>query len=261
MTDRRNISDADLVAALTDLGQHLEYAPTPDIAHPVQIQLAQRARASHRSSRPIIFAPLIAVLALVISVVVLSPGARSAVASWFHIVGVRIESGSTPPGPIGHSLHLGIRESLPDAQTRVAFPILVPRNLGMQPEVYVGTPPLTDSVSLLYPARANLPRSGKQGARLLITEYQHDFLDVKLLPRSATVITLTIRGSPAVWISGMPHIVYDLDAHGRLLRDTIRLSGPVLVWYRHGVTVRIEGPTTVDRARAIARSMQPATAR
>jgi hypothetical protein len=51
-------------------------------------------------------------------------------------------------------------------------------------------------------------------------------------------------------------VVYDLDRHGRLLRDTIRLAGNVLVWYHNGITIRMEGQLSLGRAIVIARSMR-----
>ena len=264
MSENSGPSDFELEAALIDLGRHLEHPPSPDLSVPVRAHLEQHPRrSSHRPKilRPGILYPIVAVAALVTSVLVLSPGSRAAVASWFHIVGLRIEFGGSPPGRLGHGLNLGTRVPLGEAQGRVAFPILVPRDPGPPDEVYTGTPPLAGSVSLLYKARSGLPRGSATGAGLLITEYQRYFLDVKLLPPSSSITEVSIQGHPAVWIGTMPHTVYDVDQRGHLVADTIRLAGPVLIWYHGGITIRIEGQIPLEHALAIARSMRPVTGR
>jgi hypothetical protein len=252
-------SDADLELALVDLGPHLVYPPVPDVAGTVRAHLEQHPRRPARQfrlPRPAILYPIITAVVLIASVLTFTPGGRAAVASWFRVIGVRIEYGGSPPGPLGHTLDLGTRTSLAEAQRRTAFPILVPRDPGSPDEVYTGTPPLAGSVSLLYRTRPGLPRSSAAGAGLLITEDQHAFLDVKLVPVLSSIVPLKILGDRAVWIAGLPHVVYDLDAHGRPVLDTIRLAGHVLVWYHRGITIRLEGRLSLDRATAIARSMR-----
>jgi hypothetical protein len=251
-------SDVDLEMALTNLGRHLAYPPTPDLTGAVHAHIDQYPRRpSRRRLRPAVFYPLIAAAVLIASVLALTPGGRAAVASWFRVIGVRIEFGGSPPGPLGHALDLGTQTSLAGAQSRVSFSILVPRDPGPPDEVYVGTPPLAGGISLLYRARGGLPRSSATGAGLLVTEYQHAFLDVKLAPAPSSIVPLKILGDQAVWIAGLPHVVYDLDAHGHLVRDTIRLAGHVLVWYHHGITIRMEGQLPLDQAIRVARSVRP----
>lgn len=257
--ERGPIDDAALEAALIGVGRQIVYPPVPDLSSSVRAHLDAHPRPAARRFRflrPAVLSSLLAAIVVVTSVLALSPDSRAAVASWFHVIGVRIEFGGSAPGPIGKGLNLGRRVSLSEAQRDTAFPILVPDEPGLPDEVYTGTPPLTRSVSLLYRARRGLPRSAATGAGLLITEYENAFLDVKFLSSPSSITPLTILGDRAIWISGLPHVVYDIDAKGRLLRDTIRLAGNVLIWYHSGITIRLEGRVSMERAIAIARSMR-----
>jgi hypothetical protein len=201
--------------------------------------------------------PALAALVILASVLALSPHARSAVASWFHIAGVRIESGTSAPGPLGHNLDLGRRVSLSEAQKRVGFPILVPAlpGLGRPDEVYFGTPPSSGRVALVYGTRRGLARASTTGAGLLVMEARARFFLGKDLPYGTTE-QVPIEGDEGVWIGGKLHIMYFIDRTGRPQLDTIRLAGNVLLWQRGAVMVRIEGRISMERAIAIAQSME-----
>jgi hypothetical protein len=54
-----------------------------------------------------------------------------------------------------------------------------------------------------------------------------------------------------MWIPDIHRIGY-FDRTGELRSDTVRRSGPVLLWERDGVTYRVEGPHTRAEAMAIA---------
>jgi len=262
-----SFSDADLERALVDLGQRLSYPPTPDLARAVQARL--KAHPRRGSSFPAlvlrlsVFVPALAVLALLASVLALSPGARSAVASWFHIGGLVITSGTSPPGPLGRNLDLGRRVSLEEAQNGVPFNILTPhlRNLGMPDEAYLGAGPFSGRVSLIYRARPGLPPASTTSAGLLITEVSSHIFVGKSIPPGTTMAPVDIDGEQGVWLTGRPHYVYYFSRQGTVLRDTVRLAGNVLVWEHDGLALRIEGRISEERAIEIARSMEAGTRR
>ncbi|MDQ2741629.1 MAG: hypothetical protein M3Z66_04945, partial [Chloroflexota bacterium] len=194
-------SDLELERALRDLGEHLKYPPVPDLAQAVRAQLERQPARPRRSRSPFLrremLYPALAAVAILAAVLAIFPGARSAVASWFQIAGVRIESGgsgSLAPGPLGHNLNLGARVSLDEAQRRVPFHILVPALPGLNhpDEIYAGTPPFNGRVSLLYAARPGLPRASTTRAGLLITEFQRTFFVGKTIPPGATVQPIEI---------------------------------------------------------------------
>lgn len=261
---QRSFSDAELERALADLGEHLRYPPAPDLSATVRAHLEQYPR-SKRSFRTLVLRravlyPALAALAILASVLVLSPGARATVASWFHFAGVQISSGNLPPGPLGHNLNLGRRVSLKEAQKRVPFPILVPTALGLgaPDEIYVGTPPSGGRVSLVYRARHGLPRASTTGAGLLLTEAQARFFVGKTIPPGTTMDQVDINGDQGVWLGGAPHVVYYINQQGRPQSDTIRLAGNALLWQHGPVTLRLEGRLSEQREILIAQSMAPA---
>jgi hypothetical protein len=268
-----DFTDAELERALVDLGQHLSYPPVLDLSQTVRAHLEQHPRRV-RSFRGLVIrravlVPVLAALAILATVLALSPDARSAIASWFHLGGVVIQSGSSPPGPLGHNLNLGRRLSLADAQKRVPFRILTPSlpGLGTPDEIYVGTPPFSGRVSLIYRSRRGLPRASTTGAGLLITEMQSRFFVGKTIPPGTTMSQVGISGEvrggfaaeQGVWLAGRPHFLYYFSEQGRLLRDTIRLAGNVLAWDHGKVALRIEGHISEERAVEIARSMETGT--
>ena len=76
----------------------------------------------------------------------------------------------------------------------------------------------------------------------------------KIIPLTTHLEYVTVRGRPAAWIVGTHEVGY-LDPAGELQLDTVRRSGPVLLWERGGVTYRIEGIAKLAEARAIAESL------
>jgi hypothetical protein len=94
---------------------------------------------------------------------------------------------------------------------------------------------------------------------MLITEFRGDqpaaFIEKTLGP-GTTAEQLTLRGEPAVWISGQPHVVVFRDADGTIREDTLRLAGNTLLWRRGGVLLRIEAHLSKAGALRIARSMR-----
>ncbi len=254
-------ADLELGRALLDLGEHLKYPPVPDLSHAVlaglERQPARRRRSRSAFLRREVLYPVLAAVAILAAVLAIFPGARSAVASWFQIAGVRIESGSVAPGPLGHNLNLGQRVSVDEAQRRVPFHILMPTLLGLKhpDEIYAGTPPFNGRVSLLYAARSGLPRASTTRAGLLITEFQRTFFVGKTIPPGATVQPILIAREQGIWIAGHLHLMYYLDQRHTPLLDTIRLAGNVLLWQHGAVTVRLEGSLSQQRATQIAQSM------
>jgi hypothetical protein len=77
----------------------------------------------------------------------------------------------------------------------------------------------------------------------------------KLLGGVAPVRDVTVNGQPGAWIPSVHEIGY-LDRSGRFVRDTVRRSGPVLLWERDGVTYRIEGLHSLAAAQRVASSLR-----
>jgi hypothetical protein len=269
-----------LEQSLTELGTHVRFPTTPDLSFSVRSaiesgQYPSGTRPGIARGRTLVrpymrlpgsFArrvvcPALAAVVLVGAILGLSPAARTAVASWFHINGFGFSSGPVP-GPLGQKLDLGDRTSLAGAQKQVSFRLLVPTLAGLRSpdEVYVGSPPSTGRVTLLYHASMEFPRASTTGVGLFITEFQGSGDPVffkKLLSNVSHLDFPAIGNGRGVWIEGPPHVMYYVDANGKPLKDTIRLAGNVLIWQQGKVTLRLEGLITELRALTVAESMTP----
>jgi hypothetical protein len=249
---------------LRALGRELAYPATPEIAATVRERLRDQPLRRHLGARrTVLMAFAVAVLAATAAVAAV-PAARHAVLDWLGLRSVRIERVPTRPtarrpGAAGVGLELGRRATLSGARASVRFPILTPQLAGLgAPEVYVSSSPPGGRVTLLYATRPGLPPAVGRGVGMLITEFQGDqpvaFIEKTLGP-GTTAEQLTLRGEPAVWISGQPHVVVFRDADGTIREDTLRLAGNTLLWRRGAVLLRIEAHITEAAAIRIARSM------
>lgn len=254
-----------LEQALSTLGTQVDFPPTPNLAPGVRARLEEAPprtgglRSFIGRSRLATTALLVALAALL--VVALVPPARTAVARLFGIPGIVVTRGTLPPGPLGKHLLLGKRVTLDDVRSLAGFPILVPSlpSLGQPNEVYVGSVPGSESVTLLYRARPGVPRSSPYGAGLLLTEFRvlpTSFPIEKLIGPNTTFQNVRVHGTLAYWIGGRPHLLLYRAMNGRMYDDYTRLSGNVLLWTRHGISYRLEadlGPRQMVRIAESAR--------
>jgi hypothetical protein len=202
------MTDEDLELALTDLGAHLAWPETPDLAaavgrrlagspvprpQAVPVDLASRVRAriddlaARRGRlgrwRPGWRAAAVAAVVLVLAITLAAvPGTREAIADLLGIGGVRITQGgggSPPPPPtsrpspaaLGEGLGLGEQVSLAEAEARTGRPVLVPDRLGPPDRVWLDQSIPGGAVTLIYRPRAGLPVSGQTGVGLMLTSF------------------------------------------------------------------------------------------
>src|SRR5918912_1029248 len=158
-------TEDDLEQALTDLGRHVVYPPLEPIDAVVRERL--RAEPDRHASRTVHVAVrglwrrlLLALLALAVlagGALAASPGARTAVASWFGLQGVVFLYRPAPPprspAPVGAPFGLGQRLILPA--------------LGAPDEVYLEALPHGTQVGLVYRPRPGLP-AHREAAPLLV---------------------------------------------------------------------------------------------
>jgi hypothetical protein len=280
--------ELELERALADLGAHLQFPATPDLAAAVAARLeeapaapaAGRRRGPAATRGPAGLARLprrpgwrlavagLAAVVLAAAVLVASPGTREAVARRLGLRGVEIRIGGRPPSPTvttrpGERLALGVGElvTLDEARRLVAFPVLVPTAAGFQrPDavfVDTGQPP-GGRVDLVYRERPGLPASQFTAAALLITQFQGrltaDF--VKKVTAGGLVEEVTVGGRPGYWFSGEPHFYTYRDNAGGLVDERTRLAGNTLVWQAGEQTLRLEGQLPREEALRIAGSMR-----
>jgi hypothetical protein len=240
---------ADLELRLRDLGQQVEYPPTPDLASAVRLRLAERPQPWwRRASRRQALAIALAVLAVSAAAVMAVPSARTAVLRFFHIGAVSVERVETLPPARERPLTTGLGErvSLAEGARRAGFRMLLP--------------PLGEEVERVY------VRAGAQSALLdvpgvgsvLLTEIGGSQLDFakKFSSPATNVDAVSVNGAFGLWIEGAPHVVTFEDRRGRMQQFTTRLAGDVLVWTRGDLTLRLEGELTKQRALELARSVR-----
>jgi hypothetical protein len=77
----------------------------------------------------------------------------------------------------------------------------------------------------------------------------------KLLAGRTRTQQVTVNGEPGLWIPSIHEIGYS-NRQGGFALDTVRRSGPVLLWQHAGVTYRIEGLRSLAAAQAVAASLR-----
>ncbi len=265
--------DRDLERVLADLGRHVDYPPTPDLARRVRARLATApARRASAWERLLAGPPRLALAGLLVVAVVAavalaaSPAARTVVAERLGLRGASIEQvpalPPTAPPSVGAALDLGEPSTLEAVRTRL--PVLVPTlpELGPPEAVYLAPAPAEGRVSLVYTARPGLPPAAETGVSLLVLEARAPSggFDPSVLRKSAGPNTrleeVTVNGGRGVWLEGAPHLMFLPDASGQFREDQVRLAGNVLLWEQNGLLLRLEGWLSRDQALPIAASVR-----
>ena len=234
---------AELELALRELGRHVEFPPSPDLASGVRRRLGDRRRI--RWQRPLVIA--LAVLGVAIGAVLAVQPARTAVLDWLGIRGARITRvEKLPPAPALGNLDLGRRITLAEARRRAPW-LLVPSAEG------VGAPDLVARSAQVPGGKITLLWGTRRDVHLLLTEFRGEAFIEKLVQPGAKVELLQVDGSPGAWLGGS-HVLMYRDRDGRIRDDTARLAGKTLLWQRGAVTLRLEGDFSREEALRIARS-------
>ena len=242
---------SELEQTLRSLGRELDVPETPELTFRVLGDLGQPARARPTRRLVAVFAVMLAA-ALVATLAI--PEARSALLRFLQIGSERIElvdelpDVSPVPAELDLGRALGERVSLEEARRRAGFDLL---ELAEPPDrVYLGG---RGTVWFLY---------GRPAAvRLLIAQtpavqVDEPFILKKLVGTGTDVEETTVRGVPAYFLSGDPHVVMLLDEYGIPYQETARLARDVLVWEERGRTIRLEGDFTRADAVALADSLR-----
>jgi hypothetical protein len=249
----------DLERALTDLAEHLDY-PADDLG---AARLRQRlavpdlARAPRRARARVLLVAA-AVLALIATGVVAIAPARHAVADWLGIGAVEVRRSEQPlppstgdnpvPGATGRPRVADATARLAAARRAVQFAIVTPstRSAGPLDDVEVDRRVPGGLVALSY-ERFTLVE--------IATDPTQPMPIVKQLRGTTPVQQVTVNGRPGAWI-GAVHAIGYIDRRGTFVNDTVRRSGPVLMWDRAGVTYRIEGLHSVAAAQSVASTLR-----
>jgi hypothetical protein len=275
--------ERELERELRELGSHIEYPPTPDLARAVRRSLDHEATV--RPTRPRRFwsslpslrwAVAATAFVLIVAVPALSPTMRATVAGWFD-AGQTASSGQAardagePPAaesggdaalapsaggarPSGEELDFGVRISQREAQTRVAAgDLLLPETLGKADEVYAGGPPDEEGITLVYGARSGLPPLGDTGIGLILTQLPGD-VESAYFPEGqrpeAGLQRVQVDGKPGYWVPAGRGVPSPIG------RDEGRLHGSVLLWEHESVALRLEADLPKQEAIWIAESVR-----
>lgn len=241
---------SELEQALVALGRELVVPETPDLAPRVLAALERPARPSRIRLAVVFAAVLVAVLLAALAI----PDARSALARFFHIGAARIEvvdelpAVEPQPPELDLELALGDRVSLAEARRRAGYDLL---ELEEEPDrVYLGP---RDSVWFLYGQPDAVRLLVAQTPRLSVDE---GFIFKKLAAAGTTVEQVSVRGTPAYFLSGEPHEVFLVDEYDLPVLETLRLARNTLLWEEDGRTLRLEGDFSRDEAVELAESLR-----
>jgi hypothetical protein len=249
----------ELERALVDLAEHLDHPTGDDLVEAVRRRIAGPVlldeRARHRARSLLTLA---AVLVLIVAAVITIAPARQAIADWLGIGAVEIRRSEQPlpngppeltiPGASGSSGRDTKMEQLAAAQKVVQFTIRTAHapSAGALSGVEVDRR-VRGGLVVLHYARFTLVE--------IATDLQAPPIIGKLLDPGARAEPVTVDGLRGTWIIGAHQIAY-LDRSGNFETDTVRRSGPVLLWAGGGVTYRIEGLDRLADAQTIAGSIR-----
>jgi len=273
MAERLNqLSEPELESALADLGRHLAYPATPDLARTAARRLRTQPAPRRWTWAPLFWprrelAVALAAVALVVGAALAFPPTRHAIAERLGLRGVEIKTTQSPlpsltPAPDRTRLQLGRLSTLAEAQSRVRYQVLQPTlgDLGSPDEVYVTEPPAGGQVALVYLARPGYPQNAQTGVSVLFTQFRGTVgrdAFVKSLGPGTRLDAVTVNGGAGFWIEGAPHLVYFYrDANGQSALAEARLAGNVLLWQQGDLTLRLEGLASKDQAIKIAQSVK-----
>lgn len=257
MTRRlHELDDRDLTTALIAAGRTLP-AARRDVVDAVGTAL--RSTTSSPPSRGRVSGRRRTVVAMAVLLVALGGAAIAA----GIVPGVDLRRGEvgTLRGPslAGDAAFLGRHTTLPAAQERAGFAVLVPqdRSLG-QPQVYLARRDDRTRVSLLYPADEAMPAIGGTSAGLLVTQFRGSVDPVllqKLVGADVRVAAVDVGGAPGWWIGGAHEVLY-VDDTGDVTTERVRYARRTLLWSVDGVTLRLEADVPRERAVRIAAGMR-----
>ncbi|MGH3760109.1 hypothetical protein [Actinophytocola sp.] len=251
-------------SALRELGGRLTVpAPPADLATAVLARLDEPAPHPRTSPRtrpltrllPRIVAAAVALLLALAAAMAVSPTVRAAVFDFLRIGGVQIHFEPPPAEPTTttdtttDTALPGERDlTLAEAREAVRFDVTVPTLLGDPGSVRV----IDDAPSDADPPRVVSLRYA--GARLDQCAGRISPIFEKFT-RAADVVRTHVGDAVAVWIP-RPHPILYVDEHGQVHEESARLAARTLIWEANGVTYRLEGDLTRERAVLIAESMR-----
>ena len=247
---------SDLELRLVELGAALAAPDGEELIDRVALDLATPStelRPSRPSPRVL---AVVGVAAVVILAVSIEPS-RRAIADLFRVGGVEIRDAREFSRPSSTSVPSELPASttphpdafasqLASAGAAVDFDIRLPNQV----------PTRTPSISVDRSVPGGLVTLDYGEFRLVevAAPPDHAILAKGLNPNTRVTPT-NVNTASAYWFTGTHHLIAYLDRDGTVRQDTVSNVGHVLVWAADGVTYRIEGLSTLARARQVATSI------
>lgn len=260
--------DRALAALLEGAAPEATWPETPALAEsvrarieagPIPVAEIRLPRTRPPVLRPVLAATFALALALTVALSV-SVTARRAVADLLGVVGIRVTFDDDPgvtPRP-ATQIPLGDPVSRAEASERSSLSVLAPEAAPGDPAFYfdasIGAGGM---VSVVYPEDAQTLADVDLLVAQFVADVPADYVK-KLLTLGSDIEYTSVRSSEAFWISGEPHLFFydDGDGDGDVRQETVRLAGNVLLWVEDGVTYRIEGAGSLQRAKELAESLR-----
>lgn len=275
MTDRP-LSPDPLEAELVALGRSLVVdAPPPDLAQRVIARLTTaevgaaptgasawtRRMTRFGGRRRLVAAAAAAATVLLVALV---PPVRAAVMDLLRIGGVTVRqvpdprnAPTTSIGPDGSGTMTPSSPTGPPEVTAVASLEVASRRMGFD----IAVPPSLGSPTTIVLARRSRVvevtwGTGPTSTRLDVFDGSLSFGYLKSVWNAVT--PTNVAGQEAVWLA-TPHLIEWTDRSGATVSSPPRVAGPTLVWLERDrtgreITYRLEGPATLDAAKALAES-------
>jgi hypothetical protein len=246
---------------LFELAGQIDWPEHADQTPAVLRRLSAPTRRAQRHWVPVTAAIILAIA----SILLLSPGAREAVADLLGVAGIEVRFGEETEPPVGVELELGEAVTLEEAIGAVVFDLSVPELPGPPDAVYLSPRPSPGRVSMVWEGvwegDQRLPAAGGSNIGLIYSQFALDLGEDEVFVKSVRpdngVRVVDIDGIIGLWIDGPPHIISYEDAAGNIQEEETRLAGNVLMWERAGVTHRIETTLPLEQALALAESIVP----
>ena len=246
---RERLSDAELEAALRDIGRAFEPPAAPLLSARVRARIAER-REPQRRPWALALAPAL------ITLVVLAGGAAAVEA--VRLRGVDVFGVPAVSAPPRRALDLGDRATLAVAQSLVRPLFLSTDPVFSAPDEIHVRRDGGGGVSFVYAPRPGLP-AGPTGHGALVSQFR-GVLDASLIGKGVgpgtKVESVRVGDAPAIWIEGEAHFFFYRDASGNISQETLRLAGNTLLWQRDGTLLRLEAEVGRQRALEIAASFR-----
>ncbi len=194
------------------------------------------------------------------SALVVSPGAREAVARFLGVRGVEIlRLDALPPGALVVALpdlDVGAPITLAEAREQLGYqPWTFDRSrFGLPDGVYLdGT-----ALSYVYRPTPDLPETKVAGVGLLLTQFEgqtgYDIVK-KVIDDDTAVHAVSVGDRPGLWIEGQHAVAYRDPKTDNFVEVPVRLSGNVLLWQDGDLTLRLEVNLSREEAIAVAETL------